>query len=235
MKHINNIRKILTLIFITITLFSYSQDTLLFDSISITSSNSITGMYSKNSITQFNITYSGDNTITKKYLVFNTNTAYSLVYSTKIIANEWQQKTNVSYKNIFLTHVFNHSLTRAIDEDNSFGLGISKRWRYIYLSYASLYQNTNYSNVSHKEVIRHSIRLKLKYEHKHFKLSSEYYYQPNMRMFNDVIVYGNTKLMLLQNKKINVTMSDNVNYRTISNVRLMHTLTLGLTFNFKNN
>jgi len=235
MEHINNMKKILTLIFIIVTLFSYGQDTLLFDSISVSSGNSITGMYSKNSTTQFNITYSGDNTLTKKDLTFNTNTAYSLIYSTKIIANEWQQKTNVSYKNLFLIHVFNHSLTRNINDDNSFGIGIGKRWKYTSLSYAALYQNTNYNDSPHKEVIRHSVRFKLKYEHKHFNLNSEYYYQPNMRLFNDVIVYGSTKLIFLQNKKFNITISDNINYRNISNVTLMHTLTLGLTFNLKNN
>lgn len=227
-------KSILIFIFSIITLFSYSQDTLLFDSISVSSGNSITGMYSKNSTTQFNITYSGDNTITKKDLVFNTNTAYTLVYNTNIIANEWQQKTNISYKNVFLIHVFNHSLTRTIDDDNSFGVGVGKWWKYVSLSYAALYQNTNYSNIPHKEVIRHSVRFKLKYEHKHFNLSSEHYYQPNMKIFNDVIIYGTTKLTLLQNKKVNITISDNINFRSVSNVRLMHTLTLGLSFNFKN-
>ena len=225
--------RILILIVILLTFYVNSQDTLLFDSISVTSGNTITGMYSKNTSTQFNITYAGDNTINKKQLTLNTNTAYSLIYSGKITANEWQQKTNISYQNAFIIHLYNQSLTRNITNDNSIGLGFIKKWKYISLSYASLYQNTNYSNISHKEVIRHSVRVKLRYERKYFNLTSEYYYQPNMLTGNDIIIYGTTKLIFLQNKKTNITISDNINYRSISNVKLMHTLTLGINLNFK--
>ena len=219
--------KLLIWIFI-IPLISYSQD-----SITGASINSITGVYSKNSNTQFNITYSGDNSIIRSKLKFNTTTNYSVVYSNKITANELQQKTNISYKKAFILHVFNYSLTRNITSDHSIGLGYGKSWKYLSLSYAAIYQNTNYVTAPHKEVIRHSIRLKSTYLHNRFSISCEYYYQPNLLKINDAIVYGNTKISLFQHKKINFTISDNINFRSASSVKWMHTLTIGIGFNFK--
>jgi hypothetical protein len=219
--------KLLLLIFF-IPVFSYSQDSIFGASI-----NSITGVYLKNSTTQINAAYSGDNTISRNKLKFNTNTTYSISYSNKIIANELQQKTNINYRKTFILHVFNYSLTRSITSDHSIGLGFGKSWKYFSLSYATLYQNTNYVKLPHKEVIRHSVRLKSTYLHSRFSISCEYYYQPNLLRIQDAIVYGNTKISLFQNKKINFTISDNINFRSVSSVKWMHTLTIGIGFNFK--
>ena len=224
-----NMRLLVILLFFS--LFGYGQDTLQLDSIVMNSSNSITGQYLKNSGTQFNLTYLGDNTITKKHITFNTNTSYSLMYSNKIIGNDFQEKTNITYKDFFIIHVYNHSLTRNITNDNSYGIGVIKKFKDWSLSYGSLYQNTNYLMIPHKEVFRHSIRLKIKYTFKHIGFKCEYYYQPNMLSMDDVIIYGVTKVSLFQNKKINFTISDNINYRSLSSVKLIHSLMLGIGFN----
>lgn len=221
-------------IIVIIFFFSFlvrSQDTLLFDSIRVSSGNSFTGMYNNGSGSQFNI--SGDNSISNKYISFGTNTTYSVGYNKKIITNEWQQKTNLSYNNLFVSHIFNYSLSRGIINDNSIGVGIGKWWKYCSITYAIIYQNTKYQTVSYKESIRHSTRFKLKYENKRFVVSCEYYYQPNVMDFKDNIVYGNLKLITNKNKKVNVSIVDIINYRSFSTVKLIHTITLGLNINFK--
>jgi hypothetical protein len=204
------------------------------DTIALNSNNNISGMYVKNNSSMFNLTYSGDNSLTGKKLTFNTTTTYSLNYSEKITANEWQQKTNLTYKNVFALHMFNTSLIRKISNDNSFGIGIGKWWKYGSITYATLYQKTNYADKINDEVLRHSIRVKIKYEHKKFIISSEYYYQPNVNNLNDNILYGIIKLSLFPNNKINFTVLNNLNYRSLSNVKLINTITLGVGFKLKN-
>ena len=149
------------------------------------------------------------------------------------ISNEWQQKSNLNYKNFFILHVFNYSLVRKISNDNSIGIGISKWWKYGSISYAAIYQKIDYETKSNIELFRHSIRLKLKYENSFIGISYEYYFQPNVILLKDNIIYGNIKLSLFNKKKINLSISDIVNYRSISNVKMIHTLYLGIGFNFK--
>lgn len=212
----------------------YSQDTLDIDSLHVNSGNMISGIYSYNNNSPiFNMSYSGDNGITNKSISFNTNTVYMLQYASTVIANEWQQKTNINWNNLFVVHVFNHSLTRHIDTDNSYGIGIGKWWKHGSISYATLIQNTNYSNNVDVLVFRHSVRVKLKYEMKLISINYEYYYQPNIKTFKDAIVYGNIKLNILNHKKINFTITDVINYRSLSSVKLIHNLAIGVNFNFK--
>lgn len=226
---------LLFLIFILFNFLVYSQDTLAIDSVVLSSGNTISGNYNYNNNSPiFNINYSGENSISIKSLKFNTSTVYSVQYNIKNIANELQQKTNITWKNIFLIHVFNHSLIRKIDTDNSIGIGLGKWWKYSSISYATLFQNTNYSNGVSSNIFRHSIRLKLKYSIKRFSINYEYYYQPNIKSIKDNIIYGNIKLALFVNKKISITLTDIVNYRSLSSVKLIHNLILGISFNFKN-
>lgn len=226
---------ILFLITILFNFLVYSQDTLILDSLFISSGNTISGNYSYNNNSPiFNINYSGENSLSNRNLKFSTSTVYSVQYNIKNIANELQQKTNVTWKNIFLLHVFNHSLIRKIDTDNSIGLGFGKWWKYSSISYALLFQNTNYSTDIESNIFRHSIRLKLKYDMKRFGINYEYYYQPNIKSIGDNIIYGNIKLSVFINKKISVTLTDIINYRSISSVKLIHNLILGIGFNFKN-
>lgn len=50
----------------------------------------------------------------------------------------------------------------------------------------------------------------------------------------DVIIYGNTKISLFQNRGVNLTISDNINYRSLSTVKLIHSLMFGIGFNIMN-
>jgi hypothetical protein len=66
-------------------------------------------------------------------------------------------------------------------------------------------------------------------------LTSEYFYQPNIINPNDLIIYGNSKLTLFNNKPINLVIRDFINYRSRSEVKLIHNLTLGIGYKFNEN
>ena len=215
--------------------FLYSQDSTSVDSTKLNLSNSVSMMYIYNNNSPlFNFSYSGDNTIEKKHLRLSTNTNYAYQYNIIPLSLEWQQKSNLGYKNLFILHVFNYSLVRDIPIDNSIGIGYSKKWKYGSISYASIYQRTRYyGDPSLIESVRHSVRLKLKYEIPSTSILFEYYFQPNVQTIKDIIVYGNVKLSLFNTRKLNLTISDVLNYRSVSNVKTIHTLILGIGFNFK--
>jgi hypothetical protein len=214
--------------FVLLRLYGNCQDTTKFNL-----NNGISIIYNKSNIPLYNFTYSGDNSLYNDRYSISTNTTYNYQYNIKPIFNEWQQKTNIEYKNFFIIHVFNHSLSRKISFDNSFGLGLGKWYKYGSISYAILYQRTNYSIDSITEIYRHSIRIKGKYDKKTYALNFEYYYQPNVINLNDNIIYGNIKLILLNQKRINFTISHNLNYRSLSTVKLIHNLSLGINTTFK--
>ena len=215
--------------------FLYSQDSTVVDSTILNLSNSVSGMYMYNNNSPlFNFSYSGDNSIEKKHVKLSTTTIYGYQYNLEPLFIEWQQKSNLSYKNFFVLHVFNYSFVRDIPSDNSIGIGYSKKWKHVSISYASIYQRTRYiMDPSLIECVRHSVRLKLKYEIPSTSILFEYYFQPNVQTIKDIIVYGNVKLSLFNTRKFNLTLSDIINYRSMSNVKLIHTLILGIGYNFK--
>lgn len=204
------------------------------DSITIYSyNNTISGMYVDNNIKQINVNFTGDNSITKGEKSFNSNTTYSFAYTTETINNELLQKTNIGYERLFISHIFNHSLTRNIKYDNFIGIGYGFKWKYLSLSYASMYENIIYNQTSSLNVFRHSVRSKFKYEHQLFSIVIEYYYQPNMIKLNDVVVYGSTKISLLQKNKLSFSITDVVSYRSLNKVKLMHTIGVGISYTLK--
>ena len=204
------------------------------DTITIyTYNNTINGMYTENTNKQINIGFNGDNSIVRGYKNFNSNTNYSLGYTTKINNSELLQKTNIGYYDFFMSHIFNHSLARGIKYNNLIGIGYGHKWKYLSLSYASMCENIIYNELPTKNLFRHSVRCKFKYEHDLFSIVTEYYYQPNMFKINDVVVYGATKISLLQNSKLSFTITDIVNYRSLNTVRLMHSINLGISYNLK--
>jgi hypothetical protein len=198
-----------------------------------TYNNSINGMYTDNTNNQINIGFNGDNSIVKGYKNFNSNTNYNLGYTTKIINSELLQKTNIGYHDFFLSHIFNHSLTRGIKYNNLIGVGYGHKWGDLSLSYASMCENIIYTELPTKNLFRHSVRCKFKYEHDLFSISTEYYYQPNMVKINDFVVYGSTKISLLKKNKLSFTITDIVNYRSLNTVKLMHSINLGISYNLK--
>ena len=206
------------------------------DTITIyTYNNSINGMYTENTNNQINIGFNGDNSVVKGYKNFNSNTNYNLGYTTKIINSELLQKTNEGYHDFFLSHIFNHSLTRGIKYNNLIGVGYGHKWKYLSLSYASMCENIIYIELPTKNLFRHSVRCKFKYEHELFSIVTEYYYQPNMVKLNDVVVYGSTKISLLQKNKLSFTITDVINYRSLNTIKLMHSINLGISYNLKIN
>lgn len=216
----------LIVLFFFFSLFASGQD-----STKIKSTFGISGIYAYGINSPiFNLNVGADNSIDYKKLEFSTNTAYSLQHNKVLVASEFQQKSNIERKNLFILHMFNSSMSRKIQSDNSYGFGIGKWWKYGSVSYAMIYQKTNFIIYSN-EVLRHSIRLKLKYDSTKFGIFSEYYIQPNVKNFEDNIVYGVIKFSIFNHKKINYTITDNINYRSMSNVKLIHNITLGINFN----
>ena len=221
-------------LFILLILLFSSTSLAQSDTITIyTYNNSINGMYTKNTNNQINIGFNGDNSIVKGYKNFNSNTNYNLGYTTKIINSELLQKTNIGYHDLFISHIFNHSLARGIKYNNLIGVGYGHKWGDLSLSYASMCENVIYTELPTKNLFRHSVRCKFKYEHDLFSISTEYYYQPNMLKINDFVVYGTTKISLLQKNKLSFTITDIVNYRSLNTVRLMHSINLGISYNLK--
>lgn len=194
------------------------------DTIRYNLSNTLSGMYLNK---QTNISYTADNSIKYKKLSIGSNTQYTLGYLNQITSNELLQKTNVAYDNLFLLYILNHSYTRKINAEQSVGIGYVYWWKYVSLSYACLVlHNTEFN-------YRHSFRYKTIYEHNLFKLNIEYYFQPNMRNTNDLIIYGNTKVTLLPKNKFSFTVSDNINYRSLNTIKMIHTINFGITYTYK--
>lgn len=222
--------KISLFILLCSNLFSQSDST-----ITYTYSNTVSGMYSDNNLKQLNINFNGDNSIVKGKKSFNSNTNYSFAHTIKSINNELLQKTNISYENLFISHIFNRSLVREIKYNNLIGVGCGYKWKYLSLSYASMYENTIYDEKTIVNVFRHSIRAKTKYEHNLFSVVAEYYYQPNMHDPEDVVIYGTTKINLLKKNKLSFTIADILNYRSMNKIKSMHTISIGISYNLKIN
>lgn len=204
----------------------------------IKTDNSLTGIVSNSISSQLGLTYVGENSFIKKNWDITSVTNYALTFSPNISENELTQRLSYNLKlgnwSNFTSYQFNYSYVRKIDSDNLFGVGtgIKKDYNCIKssISYAILFQNTNYSLQTSEYLLRHSIRIKFIIEKDNFELISEYYYQPDILNFNNTIIYGTTKINFLPKNKINFTISDILNYRSQSNVKLIHNLTIGVGY-----
>ena len=205
--------------------------------------NSITCIYSKSENTQFNFALNGNNSYNLNKFKLESNTNYQNTFSTKLKSNELVERLNLSHKimkvDAFMTYQFGYSLTREVESNNLFGLGLvvfqkSKDSTYnIMMSYATLYQNSISFNDSLNQNFRHSIRLKYKYNNTHYSISIEYFYQPNFKSLNDYLIFGNTKLTIPLKHWIGLTIQDNFNYNSRSIVPLIHNITLGIQINYQ--
>lgn len=204
----------------------------------IKTDNSLTGIVSNSISSQLGLTYVGENSFIKKNWDITSVTNYALTFSPNMSENELTQRLSYNLKlgnwSNFTSYQFNYSYVRKIDSDNLFGIGtgIKKDYNCIKssISYAILFQNTNYSLQTSEYLLRHSIRIKFIIEKDNFELISEYYYQPDILNFNNTIIYGTTKINFLPKNKINFTISDILNYRSQSNVKLIHNLTIGVGY-----
>lgn len=228
-----------SLLFLSILLITFITQS----QIDIKSDNNFTGILSTNTITTFGFNYVGNSSIEFKKLSYDFSTNYSTRFSPQLKENEFIQRQNIGYEKekwyLFTTHQYNYSLLRKINSDNWLGVGgglnFPYDWGKISLSYATIYQRSEYFNNEYKELFRHSVRAKFKIEIKKLSFSSEYFFQPNIINFEDIIITGNSKLTLLTNKSINFVIQDVINWRSLSEVRLIHNLSLGIGYKFNKN
>jgi hypothetical protein len=187
------------------------------------------------------VNFTGNNSFDfGKHIALDLGTNYNVQYTPELSQNELIQKANFGYNkehwDLFTTYQYNYSLTRGIKSDNWLGIGGGVKekfsWGKASLSYAFLYQNTDYMVDPNTNNLRHSIRAKIKIEKKTFGLSTEYYYQPNIKDFNDCIIYGTTKLILFPSKPLNFIIQDQMNFRSISTVKMINNLTFGIAYKF---
>jgi hypothetical protein len=187
------------------------------------------------------VNFTGNNSFDfGKHIALDLGTNYNTQYTPELTQNELIQKVNLGYNkehwDLFTTYQYNYSLVRGIQADNWLGIGGGVKekfsWGKASLSYAFLYQNTDYIDDPNTNKLRHSIRAKIKIDKKLFSLSTEYYYQPNINDFNDCIIYGTTKLTLLTGKPINFIIQDQMNFRSTSDVKMINNLTFGVAYKF---
>ena len=187
------------------------------------------------------VNFTGNNSFDfGKHIALDLGTNYNTQYTPELTQNELIQKVNFGYNkerwDLFTTYQYNYSLVRGIQADNWLGIGGGVKekfsWGKASLSYAFLYQNTDYMINPNTNKLRHSIRAKIKIDKKLFSLSTEYYYQPNINDFNDCIIYGTTKLTLFPTKPFNFIIQDQMNFRSTSDVRMMNNLTFGIAYKF---
>lgn len=221
------------LIFSLIPLFGLSQGKLTLD-------NDLTGIYSTSNVSKLNLNFIGNNSIDIKKIEIGLSTNYALTFSPKISQNEFAQKINVGISDSigwhgFISYQYNHSLLRKLQSDNWLGAGAGYKLYIgkarVSLSYALLYQNKISFDNSSKEIMRHSIRVKIKYQAKKFSFLTEYFYQPSFKFDGDYIVYGLTKITLLSKKHVSFVIQDLFNYSSKSEVKLIHNLTMGIGYN----
>lgn len=222
------------LVILLFPLYCFSQS-------EITLDNNLTGIYSQSKNgQQFGINFVGNNSIQKNKISLDLGTNYSFRFNPDISENEFIQRLNIGYNqdryDIFTTYQYNYSLVRNILADHWIGIGGGVKRSIPYgktsLSYAFIYENAKYEVFSLEQTFRHSIRFKIKVSGKLFGFSTEYYYQPSTINYSDYIVYGSSKVTVFQNKPFSFIIQDVINYRSISDVKMIHNLTIGCSYKF---
>jgi hypothetical protein len=205
--------------------------------------NSITSIYTKSYNTQINFSLNGNNSYTLKKFKLESITNYQNSFSQKLTSNELLERLNISHNikkvDAFVTYQFGYSLVRKVKSNNLFGLGLVvfkkvKDSTYnISISYATLYKRSLNFNDSLSQNLIHSIRLKYRYRSKNYSITTEYFYQPSFKSFNDYSIFGNTKLTIPLKKWIGFTIQDNLNYNPRSSTSLIHTITFGIQIDYQ--
>ena len=188
------------------------------------------------------ITYIGDNTIILKNFDINSNTNYAYLTDKQ---DELSQRVNLMYKfperkfddYSFFTYQFNSSLIRKIETDHWFGVGYGLKTKIdstlsVSTSYAILFQDILWNTGENKTFFRHSLRGKVKLTRNDFEIISEYFYQPDIQYFDEYIIIGTTKLVIMPKNKLNFIVQDVVNYNSTTEVKLLHTISLGIQYKF---
>lgn len=202
--------------------------------------NNLTGILSSNNTTTFGFNYVGSNSIDFKKISYDFSTNYATRFSPTLKENEFIQRQNVGYEkekwDLFITHQYNYSLIRKIYSDNWIGIGGGLKFKYKWgkfsFSYATIYQNSQYFTEIQESIFRHSFRTKIKIEKKIVTFSSEYFIQPNIINFEDIVIYGTSRLSLNAGKSISFIIQDVINYRKSSDIKTIHNLSLCIGYKF---
>lgn len=223
------------LLLLFITSISFAQRELNLD-------NNLTGntVQADNTTKSVALTYIGDNTLILKNFDINSNTNYNYLTDKQ---DELLQRVNVMYKfpekkfddYSFFTYQFNSSLIRKIDEDHWIGLGYGVKKKIdstitVSTSYAIVFQDILWSSGENKTFFRHSLRGKIKLTRQNFEIVSEYFYQPSIQYFNEYIIIGTSKFVIMPKRKLNFIIQDVVNYNSTTEVKLLHTISLGIQY-----
>jgi len=195
-----------------------------------------------NTIRSIAFNYIGDNTLTVKNFDINSNTNFAYLTDKQ---DELQQRVNLMYKfpekrfndYSFFTYQFNSSLIRKIEAEHWLGAGYGFKSKIdstltVSTSYALVFQNIFFDNGESKTSLRHSLRGKVKVTRNDFEIISEYFYQPDIQNFNKFIIIGTSKFVILPKNKVNFIVQDVVNYNSTTEIKLLHTISLGIQYKF---
>lgn len=172
----------------------------------------------------------------KKKYQFSIHTSYSYSNTnSQVDQNEFLNKTSFSYNGFFINHISNISYRRKIRNENFLGIGYVYKFKKqpMSLSYAALGQYRQYYYDSIEYKIRHSLRFKFKFKLKFANISFECYYQPNFLKINDYIIYGHAKIIFFEQKKLSLSLSENINYQSLSSIKMVQSFSVGLGFNLE--
>lgn len=219
-----NLLKVLFLFVFTIKLCSQTE---------INLDNNISGIYSNSNQKKIDFSCNGINYLSYKKLYLNSNTFYLISMRDKeTTGNEFIQRTTIDYQpkkiSYFIYHQYSSSLIRNINSENWFGLGAgfkkNIRKSTIGFSYSVMQTIVDKKN----NIPRHSVRIKYKIEKKLFSINTEYFFQPSILVISDYIIIGNTTLIFLPEKKVNLVLQDLINIRSTEEINTIHTITIGL-------
>lgn len=207
----------------------------------IKTDNSLTGIVSNSISSQLGLTYVGENSFIKNKWDITSVTNYTLTFSPNISENELLQRVSFDIRedkwSYFTNYQYNYSYVRKIQSDNFLGIGTSFKKEFTYIkssiSYAILFHQSNYFNGEYQNIFRHSLRLKFSLVKNNWEIISEYYYQPNVTNIRDNIIYGTTKISFFPKSKLNFTIGDIFNWRSQSDVKIIHNLTIGVGYKFQ--
>lgn len=197
-------------------------------------SNTLGFNYTDNQVKAYSGSFISSNSYEKKWFSINNSLNENITYVDKITQHEFANKLTLALSqgqhSAFINYQTNYSLTRNLNMDNLLGVGYGRRDSIgsfkIRYSYGVLYQKINNTGLTY---LRHSVRLKLTTTINKFSLTSEYYYQPYIMDIRNTTLYGTTTISY-KLKYISISIVDVLNVFTISNIKTIHSLSVGLTY-----
>jgi hypothetical protein len=197
-------------------------------------SNTLGFNYTDNQVKAYSGSFISSNGYEKKWFSINNSLNENITYVGKITQHEFANKLTLALSqgkhSAFINYQTNYSLTRNLNMDNLLGIGYGRRDSIgsfkIRYSYGVLCQKINNTGATY---LRHSVRLKLNHTINKFTLSSEYYYQPYIMNIRNTTLYGTTTISY-KLKYISISIVDVLNVFTISNIKTIHSLSIGLSY-----